>query len=171
MGAESGPEGLVQAAAILRPGTARKEGPACGHCRHRFNTAHLSNHTYRMNLQVRARALERAKARLRDQETALRKETEAAQRLHLRLQTLVRDCGLAPRDLAFALVEQFHLRLAGRRKGSHSRRHRTKITTELRETLKHAVAGGASKLATARKFRLSYAVVTKAVNGGYDRLR
>jgi hypothetical protein len=123
-----------------------------------------------MNFQARLRSLERAKARLRDQEAALRKQAEAAQKLGARLEVLVRESGMAPRDLVFALVEQFEVRLAGRRKGV-TRRRRTRITVELRDTLKKAVAGGASKLATAKKFRVSYAVVTKAVEGCYDALK
>jgi DNA invertase Pin-like site-specific DNA recombinase len=84
----------------------------------------------------------------------------------------VKQSGLEPRDLVFALVDKFGVRLAGRRKGSkRGRRRRTKITAELRDAVKKALKGGASMNATSKHFGISYAVVVKMNKGHYDKLK
>ncbi|HVU38546.1 MAG TPA: hypothetical protein VHC95_09435 [Opitutales bacterium] len=122
-----------------------------------------------MNLQTKLRSLNRAEARLAGQKARLLNEARARARLAAQLEGLVRKIGLPPRDLVFALVDLYKVRLAGRRKG-RGRRRRTKITPELRDAVKRRVAGGASMNRTAQEFRLSYAVVMKMIRGAYDQL-
>ena len=52
-----------------------------------------------------------------------------------------------------------------------TRRKRTKITAQLRDSVLKAIKGGMSKNAASRKFTLSYAVVGKMVKGIYSKLK
>jgi hypothetical protein len=125
-----------------------------------------------MRLQDQLKSLEREKARLHRLEKTLVEKAKAQKDIEGRLESLVKASGLAVRDLVFALVDKFNVRLAGRRKGSsRKRRKRTKITTELRDAVKKTVKGGTSMNAASKEYGLSYAVVIKMVKGHYDRLK
>ncbi len=51
-----------------------------------------------------------------------------------------------------------------------AKRKRTVVTPELRDKVKGALAKGASKGAVAKEFKLSYPVIKKISEGGYDKL-
>jgi hypothetical protein len=98
-----------------------------------------------------------------------------------------------PRDFVKALMTHFGIRtvsLAGSGKGSGrgpgrppkatgvqtkkdktpKRRKRTKVTPELRDQVKEALAGGTSKNAAAKQYGISYLVIKKIEDGAYDSL-
>jgi hypothetical protein len=125
-----------------------------------------------MSIKSELRSLERERARLMKREKSLLEQSRAQKDLASKLETLVKGSGLAVRDLVFALVEHFGVRLAGRRKGQKGRRRRrTKITAELRDAVKKAVKGGASMNRTSKEFGISYAVVVKMIRGHYDKVK
>ena len=124
-----------------------------------------------MNIQKQLRSLERQKARLTRQEQALRAQEKARKAVDATLEDFVKTSGLSPRDLVFALVEKYSVRLAGRRTGQRGKRRRTKITAALRDAVRKAVKAGQSMNAAAKDFKLSYAVVIKMVKGGYGKLK
>jgi hypothetical protein len=125
-----------------------------------------------MRIQDQLKSLERKKARLLELEKTLVERAKAQKDIEARLESIVKQSGLAVRDLVFALVDKFKVRLAGRRKGSgRKRRKRTKITAELRDAVKKTVKGGTSMNAASKEYALSYAVVIKMIKGHYDRLK
>jgi hypothetical protein len=89
----------------------------------------------------------------------------------VKLEGIIRQIGMSPRDLVFALVDQYQVRLGGPRKGQGRRRKRTKITAALRDAVKQRVAGGYSMNRASKEFKLSYAVVMKMMRGKYDELK
>jgi hypothetical protein len=122
-----------------------------------------------MNITAQLRLLERTGIRIAKLKKGLLDEARARKTMEARLECLVRASGLPPRDLVFALVDHYKVRLAGRRK-NQGRRRRTTITAELRDAVKNKVNGGVSMNRTAREFGISYAVVIKMMRGHYDRL-
>jgi hypothetical protein len=125
-----------------------------------------------MSIQDQLKLLEKEKARLVELEKTLVERARTQKEIEAKLEAFVKHCGMSARDLVFALVDKFRVRLAGRRKGAgRTRRKRTKITAELRDAVKKAVKGGASMNATAKEFDISYAVVVKMVKGHYEKLK
>src|ERR1700679_1652672 len=119
-----------------------------------------------MRLQDQLKSLEREKARLHKLEKTLLERAKLAKDIEARLELIVKQSGLAVRDLVFALVDKFKVRLAGRRKGSERRRRKPpKITAELRDAVKKTVKGGTSMNAASKEYGISYAVVVKMVKG------
>ncbi len=124
-----------------------------------------------MNISAKLRSLNRAETRLAGLKQRLLDKAQQQKKLAAQLEELVKKTGLHPRDLVFALVDHYQVRLAGRRKGQGRRRKRTKITPQLRDAVKKMVAGGASMNRASREFKLSYAVVLKMMRGKYDKLK
>ena len=124
-----------------------------------------------MNISAQLRLLERTGTRIAKLKKRLLEEARLRKSSEARLECLVRASGLPPRDLVFALVDQYKIRLAGRRKNQGRRRRRTTITAELRDAVKNKVNGGMSMNRAAKEFSLSYAVVIKMMRGHYDRLK
>ena len=122
-----------------------------------------------MNLQNKLRSLDRAHSRLAKQKQRLLGYAQEEKVLAGKIEKLVKQIGLPPRDLVFALVDQYKVRLAGRRKGQGRRRKRTKITAELCEAVTKRVKSGVSMNRASQEFGLSYAVVIKMVRGHYDK--
>ena len=88
-----------------------------------------------------------------------------------------------PRDLIKAIMVHFGIRSVslvtgkrgpGRPKKSApkatGKRKRTKVTPELRDEVRAAVKGGLSKNRAAKQFGISYVVIKKIVDGGYDKI-
>jgi hypothetical protein len=124
-----------------------------------------------MNITAQLRLLERTSTRIAKLKKNLLQEARTRKTTAARLECLVRASGLPPRELVFALVDHYKVRLAGRRKNQGRRRRRTTITAELRDAVKNKVNGGVSMNRTAREFGISYAVVIKMMRGHYDRLK
>jgi hypothetical protein len=124
-----------------------------------------------MNIKTKLRTLETAGRRLTKLKRRLLVEVHKEKALATKLEKLVSEIGLPPRDLVFTLVDKYKVRLAGRRKGQGRRRKRTKITAELRDAVKKRVQGGVSMNRASQEFGLSYAVVIKMVRGQYNKLK
>ncbi len=92
----------------------------------------------------------------------------------------------SPRALIKAMMEHFGIRTVSlvKAKGNRgpgrppkaaakapaTKRKRTKVTPKLRDEVKATVKAGLSKNAASRKFGISYVVIKKIVDGGYDKL-
>jgi hypothetical protein len=124
-----------------------------------------------MNIAAQLRHLEKNGTRIAKLKKRLLGEARARKTLAARLECLVRASGLPPRDLVFALVDHYKIRLAGRRKNQGRPRRRTTITAELRDAVKNKVNGGVSMNRAAKEFAISYAVVIKMMRGHYDKLQ
>ena len=124
-----------------------------------------------MNIKTKLRTLETAGRRLTKLKRRLLVEVHKEKALATKLEKLVSEIGLPPRDLVFTLVDKYKVRLAGRRKGQGRRRKRTKITAELRDAVKKRVQGGVSMNRASQEFGLSYAVVIKMIRGHYDKMK
>ncbi|MCH2154983.1 MAG: hypothetical protein MK080_03160 [Opitutales bacterium] len=76
------------------------------------------------------------------------------------------------KELVEALVQKFNVRISliSTSATSGKRRKRTKVTADLRDKVKGAVAEGYSKNQVSKNFEISYAVVNKIVDGAYDAL-
>jgi hypothetical protein len=122
-----------------------------------------------MNLQTKLRSLNQTGHRLKKLKRRLLVEVGKEKALAAKLEKLVKEIGLPPRDLVFTLVDKYKVRLAGRRKGQRRRRKRTKITPELCAAVKKRVKSGVSMNRASQEFGLSYAVVIKMMRGHYDK--
>lgn len=92
-----------------------------------------------------------------------------------------------PRDLIKALMSHFGIRtvsLTTKKRGpgrprkaaagkatKTGKRKRTKVTAALRDDIKKALDGGLSKNAAAKQYGISYIVIKKIADGGYDKLK
>lgn len=133
-----------------------------------------------MRIQTRIKDLEQMEAAIKKEKEALlvagRKQKAARSKLRGLLKQSDFD---KPRDLVEALIEEFSLRgfSSKKRKAASAgktvggRRRRTKVTPEIRDMVKNAVKGGASKNAVSKDTNISYAVITKIVEGKYDKLK
>jgi hypothetical protein len=130
-----------------------------------------TSYTSPMNLKIKLRSLDRARNRLARQKQRLLDFAMTEKTLAAKIEKLVKQIGLPPRDLVFALVDQYKVRLAGRRKGQGGRRKRTKITCVLCDAVKKRVNSGVSMNRVSREFGISYAVVIKMMRGHYDKLK
>ena len=124
-----------------------------------------------MNIQQQLKSLGRKKAKLEKIAKNLLAQARAQKSLEAKLEGMVKEVGIPARDLVFALVEKFGVRLAGRRKGSRGRRKRTKITAELRDAVKKSLKSGMSMNAASKKFGISYMVVMKVKSGHYNKVK
>ena len=89
-----------------------------------------------------------------------------------------------PRDLIKALMAHFGIRTVSltavkakpgrpakaKKAASGGKRKRTKVTAEVRDSVKEALAGGMSKNAASKEFGISYIVIKKIEDGAYDKL-
>lgn len=126
-----------------------------------------------MDIQKELKAIERQEAELSRKKRLLEKRREKLRALDGQLDKLMRGSDFSnPKELVEALVEKYNIRLTGVKKsGSISmRRKRTRITADLRDSIKRDVASGVSMNATSKKYNLSYIVVSKIVKGAYDEL-
>lgn len=106
---------------------------------------------------------------------------------------VLKESGLKrPRDLIKAMMEHFGIRTvsltkSGRGPGrpakkaaakstkaakasTGGKRKKTKVTAEVRDSVKAALEGGLSKNAAAKKFGISYLVIKKIEDGAYNSL-
>lgn len=90
-----------------------------------------------------------------------------------KLDDVVKNSGYkTPRALVKALIQAYGVKLVADSSGSVDikRRKRTRVTIELRDSVKKEVSGGMSMNAASKQFNISYAVVTKIMKGDYDKL-
>jgi hypothetical protein len=129
-----------------------------------------------MNYDTEIKRLEQQQQELAQKMEALNKEKELQAEREAKLENLYNESGYpTPRAFVDALIAKYDLRLGGSSNsstsgGKGSRRKRTTMTAELRDQIKQQVQGGQSKNKVAKEREISYAVVTKVINGEYDNL-
>jgi len=114
--------------------------------------------------------IEKAEQRLAQQKKKLLEQEKKKAEESQKLDKLVQQSGYAsPKALVDALCEKYGIRMAARKKsGKTGRRKRTKVTPELRDSIKKYVKGGGSMNQASKEFDVSYAVVAKIMKGAYD---
>lgn len=123
------------------------------------------------DIEEQLRQLEQQEATLAQRKAELEAEKQRRLELDKRLDEIVQNSGYRnARDLAQALISKYGLRLAkaSALPGEKQRRKRTRITAELRDSIKKMVDGGASMNAVSKQQNISYTVVAKIVKGHYD---
>ncbi|MEO0796146.1 MAG: hypothetical protein AAFX93_13330 [Verrucomicrobiota bacterium] len=130
-----------------------------------------------MEIAEQLKALEAEKKALQAREKELKELAKEEKAAAQRLEQLYKQSEYAtPKELVEALIEHFGVSFRGRRKGSvkkasvNGRRRRTKITGELRDSVKTEVEAGTSMNQVAKSREISYAVIAKICKGGYDHL-
>lgn len=120
----------------------------------------------------RIRDIEKEEERLARKKKSLLEEEKRIQQENAKLDTLVKQSGFgSPKALVEALIERFGVKLSPRTKSGVTRRKRTKITPQLRDSIKKTVKGGSSMNQVSKDFQISYAVVAKIMKGDYDKLK
>jgi len=139
-----------------------------------------------MRIKEELKIIEREQARLAKRKQALAVKLEEAKKAEKKLDELVKKSGFKnPRDLILALMDKYGIsRISvkgatkaaaaadkpAKKAGKTTRRKRTKVTAELRDSIKQALAAGESKNAVSKQFNISYIVVGKVAKGAYDEL-
>jgi transposase len=119
----------------------------------------------------RIRDIEKEEERLAQRKKSLLDEEKRLKEERTKLEQLYKQSGYkTPKALVEALASHYNVRVGGRTKSGAPRRKRTKITPQLRDAVKKAVKGGMSMNQAAKEFQISYAVVSKMVKGGYDKI-
>jgi hypothetical protein len=125
-----------------------------------------------IDLTEELKQLEKEEARIAKKKEALAARLEKAQEQEKYLDELVEKSGFEnPRELVFALVAKYGLKVPGI-PGPKGRkvRTRTRITRDLRDHIKSEVQKNGSKNSVSKEMNISYAVISKVVNGEYDHL-
>lgn len=125
------------------------------------------------DIEEQLRQLEQQEATLAQRKAELEAEKQRRLELDKRLDEIVEKSGYrSPRDLAQALISKYGLRLAKANAlpGEKQRRKRTRITVELRDSIKKMVNDGTSMNAVSKQQNISYTVVAKIIKGHYDNI-
>ena len=125
------------------------------------------------DIEEQLRQLEQQEATIAQRKAELEAEKQRRAELDKRLDEIVQNSGYrSARDLAQALISKYGLRLAraAALPGERQRRKRTRITAELRDTIKKMVNDGTSMNAVSKQQNISYTVVAKIVKGHYDKI-
>jgi hypothetical protein len=123
-----------------------------------------------MNIEEEIKSVEKESMRLaRKRDELLRLQQERMER-EQQLEGIFAQSGYpTPLDLVQALICKFDIRVpdANRIKG---KRKRTRVTAALRDAIRRECQAGLSMNRAAKRFAVSYAVVSKVLLGHYDRL-
>jgi|WetSurMetagenome_2_1015567.scaffolds.fasta_scaffold378299_2 hypothetical protein len=125
------------------------------------------------DIEEQIKQLEQEAVGLAQRKAELEAEKQRRAELDKNLDEIVQKSGYrSPRDLAQALVSKYGLRLSRSPvlSGDKPRRRRTRITAQLRDSIKKLVADGASMNSVSKQQNISYTVVTKIIKGAYDAL-
>lgn len=125
-----------------------------------------------MSIDVELKRIAKEEAQLAKQKKALVEQQKAAKAAGAKLDTLCKQSGYAsPRELVEALIEKYGLRISRKRaSGPAGRRKRTKITPQLRDTVKTRLKKE-SMNRVSKDLEISYAVIAKIAKGHYDKLK
>jgi len=119
-------------------------------------------------LDTNLRNIDREIARLQKERERIEAKQAEKEAQRAKLEELVKGSGYdSPAALVSALVSNFGLDPKAAKGG---KRKRTKVTAELRDSIRGEVNGGTSMNKTAKKYEISYAVVVKIMKGEYDAL-
>ncbi len=127
-----------------------------------------------MNIETEIKTIEKEEARLAKKKKSLLQKKKEAEAQDAKLENLVKSIGFkTPKALVEALVAKYNIRLTGKTGGGKTgrKRTRTKVTKELRDTIRKDVNAGLSMNQTSKKYEVSYVVVSKIMKGGYDHLK
>ncbi|MDR0340286.1 MAG: hypothetical protein LBH53_01840 [Puniceicoccales bacterium] len=121
-----------------------------------------------MSVDEEIRVIEKEARRLAKRKEALlrlhQEDSEKAQKLS----SLYEGSGYSsPVDLVEALIRRFGLRVTGENSFQRKRK-RTRVTGQLRDTVREDCRKGLSMNAASKKYNVSYAVISKILNGFYD---
>ena len=125
------------------------------------------------DIEEQLKQLQQQEANIAQRKAELEAEMQRRSDLDKRLDEIVKNSGYAnPRDLAQALISKYGLRLARAASitGEKQRRKRTRITAELRDSIKKLVNDGTSMNAVSKQQNISYTVVAKIIKGHYDKV-
>ncbi|HNX04305.1 MAG TPA: hypothetical protein PKI32_02325 [Opitutales bacterium] len=123
------------------------------------------------DIEEQLKLVEQQEASLAQRKAELEAEKKRRAELDQRLDAIVASSGYgSARDLAQALISKYGLRLAKAAPvaGEKTRRKRTRITAQLRDSIKKMVADGTSMNAVSKQQNISYTVVAKIIKGNYD---
>lgn len=123
-----------------------------------------------MSISAQLQQVQKQIADLQRMKDQLEEQNRLDEARKARLEELVATSGYEnPKALAEALIEKFNLKITSTTAGaSTGRRKRTTVTAPIRDEVKATVASGLSKNKAAKKLGISYAVVTKIIDGVYD---
>ena len=134
--------------------------------------------------------LEKMASRIAKKKERLEAQLKAEKEMAKWYDQVLKESGYKrPRDLLKAMMGHFGIRTVslvtgGRGPGrppkadkakpakaaKPGKRKRTKVTAEVRDSIKEALAGGLSKNAAAKQFGISYIVIKKIEDGAYDKM-
>ncbi|MEM8549220.1 MAG: hypothetical protein AAGF10_00365 [Verrucomicrobiota bacterium] len=123
-----------------------------------------------MTLDKEIKQIEKAEASLAKKKKELVEQAKKEKAAQAKLEALFKQSGFAtPKDLVEALIAKYQLRFPRKRTNvsSTGRRKRTKITPELRDTVK-AKLKKSSMNSVSKEMEISYAVIAKIAKGAYD---
>lgn len=122
-----------------------------------------------MDLEKQIQDLEREEERLIQKKLKLEEKKKLFGELDHKTEKFFHESKfVCPKELAEALIEKYSLKINANK--SETRRKRTTISANLRDTIKSYVNSGESMHAISKQMELSYAVVVKIMNGDYDDL-
>ena len=123
-----------------------------------------------VELTEELRFIEKEEARLARQKEKLHAKIQENKEGEKKLEELFAKSGYStPRALIKALMVKYEVRITGSA-AQGKRRKRTTVTPELRDAIKQDLQAGTRKSDISRQREISYAVVTKIDQGGYDHL-
>jgi malate synthase len=133
--------------------------------------------------------LERQASQIAKKKKQLEEQVQAEKELSKWYDQVLKESGFKrPRDFIKAAMQHFGIRkvslaktsgaaagggaakAASKSSGSVAKRSRTKVTASLRDDVKAALSKGETKNSIKERFGISYPVVKKIADGGYDSL-
>jgi hypothetical protein len=129
-----------------------------------------------MSIDNELKRIEKAEQSLAKQKKKLMEQQKKDKAAQAKLDAIVKQSGFeSPKELVEALIEKYNIRLHRRRAAAAAatptgRRKRTKITPELRDTVK-AKLKESSMNKVSKELEISYAVIAKIAKGGYDKVK
>lgn len=122
-----------------------------------------------MDLEKQIKDLEQEEIKLAQKKLELKEKKKLFEDLDNKIEKFFSESSFtSPKELAEALIEKYGIKINARKPGT--RRRRTTITADLRDTVKSYVNSGQSMNAISKQMEISYAVVVKIMKGSYDHL-
>lgn len=121
-----------------------------------------------MDLEKQIKDLEQEEIKLAQKKIELKEKKKLFEDLDSKIEKFFSESITSPKELAEALIEKYGIKINARKPGT--RRKRTTITADLRDTVKSYVNSGQSMNAISKQMEISYAVVVKIMKGAYDHL-
>lgn len=127
-----------------------------------------------MDIEEQIKSLEEQASRIAEQKRQLLEAKQQQEAMEAKLDHLFQESGYeTPKALVEALIRKFNVRITARGKagtGATGKRRHTRMTAQLRDSLKQALADGVTKNALSKQTGISYVVIGKVEKGLYDRL-